>query len=41
MAEFHDRGENTAGDLSAFYSYRIEKGCTGRMLGLIVREEIP
>ncbi len=41
VAEFHDQGENTAADLSAFYSYRIEKGCTGRMLGLIVREEIP
>lgn len=41
VGEFHDRGENTACDLSAYYSYRIEKGCTGRMLGLIVREENP
>ena len=38
VGEFHDQGENTACDLSAHYSYRIEKGCTGRMLGLIVRE---
>lgn len=41
VGEFHDRGENTACDLEAHYSYRIEKGCTGRMLALIVREEIP
>lgn len=39
VGEFHDQGENTACDLSAHYSYRIEKGCTGRMLGLIVREQ--
>lgn len=41
VGEFHDRGENTACDLAVHYSYRIEKGCTGRMLGLIVREESP
>lgn len=41
VGEFHDRGENTACDLSVYYSYRVEKGCTGRMLGLIVREETP
>jgi copper oxidase (laccase) domain-containing protein len=38
VGEFHDRGENTACDLKEHYSYRIEKGCTGRMLALIVRE---
>ena len=38
VGEFHDQGENTACDLNRHYSYRIEKGCTGRMLGLIVRE---
>jgi len=39
VGEFHDEGENTACDLTRHYSYRIEKGCTGRMLALIVREE--
>jgi polyphenol oxidase len=39
VGEFHDEGENTACDLEKHYSYRIEKGCTGRMLALIVREE--
>ena len=39
VGEFHDQGDDTACDLSINYSYRIEKGCTGRMLGLIVREE--
>ena len=39
VGEFHDEGENTACDLARHYSYRIEKGCTGRMLALIVREE--
>lgn len=41
VGEFHDEGMNTACDLGSHYSYRIEKGCTGRMLGLIFREEIP
>ncbi|WP_240963708.1 polyphenol oxidase family protein [Luteolibacter luteus] len=41
VGEFHDEGEDTACDLTAHYSYRIEKGCTGRMLALIVREETP
>ncbi|MCW1921793.1 polyphenol oxidase family protein [Luteolibacter arcticus] len=40
VGEFHDEGENTACDLTRHYSYRVEKGCTGRMLALIVREEI-
>lgn len=39
VGEFHDLGQDTACDLAANYSYRIEKGCTGRMLALIVREK--
>lgn len=39
VGEFHDEGRNTACDLVANYSYRVEKGRTGRMLALIVREE--
>lgn len=38
VGEFHDEGDDTACDLLRHYSYRIEKGCTGRMLALIVRE---
>ena len=38
VGEYHDSGDDTACDLTRHYSYRIEKGCTGRMLGLIVRE---
>jgi hypothetical protein len=30
-----DSGENTATDLKRFYSYRMEKGRTGRMLALL------
>ena len=30
-----DSGENTASDLNKFYSYRMEKGQTGRMLALL------
>ncbi len=41
IGEFHDEGLNTAGDLGLHYSYRVEKGCTGRMLALILREENP
>lgn len=37
--EFHDSGLNTAVDLKRYYSYRMEKGKTGRMLALIVRRE--
>ncbi len=33
----HDCGLSTATDLSRFYSYRIEKGRTGRMLALLGR----
>jgi len=39
--EFHDERENTAADLARHYSYRIEKGRTGRMLALIMREDAP
>lgn len=41
VGEFHDDGENTACDLSRHYSYRVEKGHTGRMLALIMREDQP
>ncbi|WP_367872628.1 polyphenol oxidase family protein [Luteolibacter sp. Populi] len=40
VGEFHDLGEDTACDLENYYSYRIEKGRTGRMLALIGREEV-
>lgn len=33
--QFHDAGECTSKDLTKHYSYRIEKGKTGRMLALI------
>ncbi|MEM1297290.1 MAG: polyphenol oxidase family protein [Verrucomicrobiota bacterium] len=33
--QFHDAGICTSSDLSRFYSYRIEKGHTGRMLALV------
>ena len=39
--DFHDSGENTATDISRHYSYRIEKGKTGRMMALVVRETPP
>ena len=35
VRSLHDEGENTAGDLKQFYSYRMEKGRTGRMLALL------
>ena len=35
LGEFHDCGLDTAADLSRYYSYRMEKGRTGRMLALI------
>jgi len=34
ITNFHDSLQNTAKDLSSHYSYRIEKGQTGRMLAL-------
>ncbi|MEI6653874.1 MAG: polyphenol oxidase family protein [Verrucomicrobiota bacterium] len=39
--EFHDFGDNTATDFSRYYSYRIEKGKTGRMMALLVRDSLP
>ena len=33
--QIFDSGENTATDLEKFYSYRMEKGRTGRMLALL------
>lgn len=34
VGEFHDSGICTSSDLDAYYSYRMEKGATGRMLAL-------
>jgi len=34
-----DDGQNTGSDLNRFYSYRIEKGCTGRMLAFLALRE--
>lgn len=39
IGEFHDSGIDTAADLGANYSYRMERGRTGRMLALIQRIE--
>jgi len=41
IGHFHDRGTNTATDFSRYYSYRIEKGKTGRMMALVVRDSPP
>ncbi|WP_411825315.1 polyphenol oxidase family protein [Luteolibacter sp. AS25] len=35
IEQFHDSCENTASDLHRHYSYRLEKGKTGRMLALL------
>jgi copper oxidase (laccase) domain-containing protein len=35
VRQIFDSGENTAADLERFYSYRMEKGQTGRMLALL------
>jgi hypothetical protein len=35
VSEIHDRGACTACDLEHYYSYRAEKGRTGRMLALL------
>lgn len=35
IEKYHDSCQNTAADLSTHYSYRIEKGQTGRMLALL------
>ncbi|MGE9269698.1 MAG: polyphenol oxidase family protein, partial [Verrucomicrobiales bacterium] len=39
VGEYHDEGIDTASQLSRYYSYRMEKGRTGRMLALIRRGE--
>jgi len=36
-SQVHDNGECTSSDLRRFYSYRMEKGRTGRMLALLGR----
>lgn len=38
ISDYHDLGENTGADLSSHYSYRVEKGITGRMMALIIRD---
>lgn len=35
LGQFHDCGICTGSEVSCHYSYRIEKGLTGRMLGLL------
>jgi polyphenol oxidase len=35
VEKIHDDGENTGTDLTRFYSYRMEKGRTGRMLAYL------
>ena len=38
IGNYVDCGLDTAADLERFYSYRMEKGQTGRMMAMIVRE---
>jgi YfiH family protein len=38
IRDYHDPGENTGADLEKHYSYRMEKGVTGRMMALIRKE---
>jgi copper oxidase (laccase) domain-containing protein len=35
VSKIHDGGENTGSNLERFYSYRMEKGRTGRMLAFL------
>jgi len=39
VAQFHDSGLCTASNLARYYSYRAEKGKTGRMWGVFMLEE--
>lgn len=39
IAQFHDCGTCTASNLTRYYSYRAEKGQTGRMWGVFMLEE--
>lgn len=41
ISDFSDCGEDTASDLSRFYSYRLEQGKTGRMMALITKDPPP
>jgi copper oxidase (laccase) domain-containing protein len=41
VKQVFDCGENTAADLNKFYSYRMEKGRTGRMLALLSLKSRP
>ncbi len=41
VRDYHDLGENTGADLEKHYSYRVEKGITGRMMALILKEGSP
>lgn len=41
IVDFQDTGQDTATDISRYYSYRIEKGKTGRMMALLVRDPLP
>lgn len=34
-SQYHDAGQCTSADLERYYSYRVEKGKTGRMLALL------
>jgi copper oxidase (laccase) domain-containing protein len=38
IGRFYDCGEDTATDLTRFYSYRLEKGRTGRMMALLTKD---
>lgn len=40
VKNIHDSGLDTASDLEFFYSYRIEKGNTGRMLALFGKKSL-
>ena len=35
VGQFHDCGICTAAEVECYYSYRVEKGLTGRMMGLL------
>ena len=41
IRDFYDCGEDTAADISQFYSYRFESGQTGRMMALITKDRLP
>ena len=41
VRQIFDSGDNTGADLEKYYSYRMEKGQTGRMLALLAIEERP